>query len=74
MNAVRNTRAGTFFKEPQGALQVSKRANKVGGSFQASGVIVAAFKTTEGAERFVFEFDVPKGMLHLYGASQLEAA
>lgn len=54
-------------------LVVGARANKVGGSFQASGVIVAAFKTTEGAERFVFEFDLPKGMLHLYSANQLEA-
>ena len=55
-------------------LEVGRRANKVGGSFQASGVIVAAFKTTEGAQRYVFEFDVPKGMLHLYSASQLEVA
>jgi hypothetical protein len=48
------------------------RVEKVGGSFQATGVIVAAFKTLDGQERYVFEFDVPKGMLHIYGPGQLE--
>lgn len=54
-------------------LAVGDRALKIGGSFTASGVIVAAFETTEGAQRYVFEFETPKGMLHLYSANQLEA-
>jgi hypothetical protein len=46
---------------------------KVGGSYQATGIIVAAFKTLAGAERYVFEFDRPNGMLHIFGPQQLEA-
>jgi hypothetical protein len=45
---------------------------KVGGSYQAAGIIVAAFTTTQGAERYVFEFESPAGMLHIFGPQQLE--
>lgn len=55
------------------SIPVGTRANKIGGSFQASGVVVGNFKTLGGEQRYVFEFDVPAGMLHIYGPSQLEA-
>lgn len=54
-------------------LIVGARANKVGGSFKASGTVVGNFKTLAGEQRYVFEFDVPKAMLHIYRPSQLEA-
>ncbi len=51
---------------------VGDKAQKVGGSYQADGIIVGAFRTTEGAERYVFEFVQPGGMLHIFGPAQLE--
>ena len=56
----------------QNKLSQGERANKVGGSYQATGTIVASFRTLAGAERYVFEFDNPPGMLHIFGPSQLE--
>ena len=56
------------------SIPVGTRARKVGGSFQADGVVVGNFKTLSGEQRYVFEFDVPAGMLHIYGPTQLEAA
>ena len=58
----------------QPKLVVGDRAEKVGGSFQALGTIVAQFYTLDKQERYVFEFDNPAGMLHIYGPSQLEKA
>jgi hypothetical protein len=45
---------------------------KVGGSYQADGIIVGTVVTLGGAERYVFEFLEPKGMLHIFGPEQLE--
>lgn len=47
------------------------RVLKTGGSFEATGTIVAAFNNTSGDARYVMEFDVPPGMLHIYTANQL---
>ncbi len=52
--------------------QTPPRARKVGGSYQAEGMIVSSFKTLAGEQRYVFEFDSPKGMLHIFGPSQIE--
>lgn len=49
------------------------RVEKVGGSYQAVGTIVGAFKTLDNKERYVFEFDNPKGMLHIFSPENLEA-
>lgn len=46
-------------------------AYKTGGSYQAKGTIVAAFQTLTLEQRYVFEFDVPKGMLHIFGPGNL---
>jgi len=59
---------------PPAGLQAGDRARKVGGSYQATGWIVAAFKTRAGDPRYVFEFDTPPGMLHIFGPAQLEAS
>ncbi len=53
-------------------LKVGDTVIKTGGSYQATGIIVAAFTTTTGAERYVFEFINPSGMLHIFGPQQLE--
>lgn len=47
------------------------RAFKIGGSYQAAGWIVSIFQTTNGEQRLVFEFDEPKGMLHIFNNSQI---
>jgi len=49
-----------------------KRARKVGGSYQASGTVVSTFQTLAGETRHVFEFDEPKGMLHIFSPAQIE--
>ena len=54
--------------EPSG----SQPARKIGGSYQADGYIVSRFTTTAGAERVVFEFNEPKGMLHIFTPEQIE--
>lgn len=48
------------------------RAEKIGGNYQAKGWIVAMFKTTAGLTRYVFEFDEPKGMLHIFTPEQVK--
>lgn len=47
------------------------KVQKVGGSYQATGTVVSAFKTVAGEVRYVFEFDLPAGMLHIFGPSQI---
>lgn len=47
------------------------RAIKIGGSYQAEGTVVSEFTTTAGAQRCVFEFDTPKGMLHIFSMEQV---
>lgn len=55
-------------------LSTPRRARKVGGSYQAEGTIVSEFKTLAGKTRYVFEFDYPAGMLHIFGPEQVEVA
>lgn len=52
-------------------LPIGSKARKIGGSYQADGTVVSVFKTTAGELRYVFEFDQPKGMLHIFGPSQV---
>lgn len=48
------------------------QVQKVGGSYQAKGIVVAAFNTTGGAARYVFEFTAFPGMLHIFTGAQLQ--
>ncbi len=50
------------------------RAAKIGGSYQAEGTVVAEFTTLAGLKRCVFEFDQPRGMLHIFSPEQLMRA
>lgn len=61
-----NQRAAHF-----SASLVGQRAEKVGGSYQATGTIVGDFTTNAGKRRVVFEFDAPTGMLHIFDPAQL---
>ena len=52
---------------------VGERVTKVGGSFQHTGVVIAAGYTTAGEPRVLIEFDEPvQGMLHVYRLDQVE--
>lgn len=48
------------------------RARKVGGSYQCEGTVVGTFYTLDNKARLVFEFDEPKGMLHIFNEDQIE--
>ena len=53
-------------------LEVGDFARKVGGSYQATGIIKAKFKADDGSVRYVFRFDNPAGLLHIFNGKQLE--
>lgn len=48
------------------------RVRKVGGTYQAEGIIVGIAVTTNGDVRYVFEFEQYPGMLHIFNEGQLE--
>lgn len=50
---------------------VGDYVRKTGGSYEATGTIVAAFRTKDGKPRYVFEFEELKGMLHIFGPDNL---
>jgi hypothetical protein len=50
---------------------VGDQVRKVGGTYEADGVIVGIAITTRGDIRYVFEFVSPSGMLHIFNESQL---
>ncbi len=47
------------------------RAEKIGGSYQATGTVIGEVTTTAGLTRLVFEFDQPRGMLHIFSPEQV---
>jgi hypothetical protein len=53
-------------------FKVGDRVRKVGGTYQANGLIVGVAVTTSGAVRYVFEFADYPGMLHIFNDGQLE--
>lgn len=60
----------TPFKTPK--FQVGDLVRKVGGSYQAPGIIKAVFSSIHGDIRYVFEFVEPAGMLHIFNEEQLD--
>lgn len=55
------------FKFSEGDL-----VRKIGGTYQAEGIIVGIAVTTKGDVRYVFEFEQFPGMLHIFNESQME--
>ena len=53
-------------------FKVGEIVEKATGSYRATGTIVAAFWTLDKKEQYVFEFDIPRGMLHIFAPEQLE--
>ena len=53
-------------------FSVGDLVRKVGGSYSADGTIRAAFLTRDGNQRYVFEFDDFRGMLHIFSHEQLK--
>ena len=52
-------------------FKVGERVVKVGGSYAAKGWVVGVFTTRAGLLRYVFEFEKPRGMLHIFNGEQL---
>lgn len=51
---------------------VGDKVMKTGGNYQASGKIVAAWISEDDHQpRYVFRFDTPSGMLHIFNETQL---
>lgn len=59
---------------PEFKFQNGDRVRKVGGTYQAEGIIVGIAVTTTGDVRYVFEFEQYPGMLHIFNEGQLEHA
>ena len=53
-------------------FKTGDKVRKIGGNYQAPGVILSGFHTTQGAERYVSEFESLTGMLHIFAPDQLE--
>lgn len=53
-------------------LKIGDRVEKVGGSYQATGTIKAVFDADDKTPRYVFRFDNPPGLLHIFNGKQLE--
>lgn len=51
---------------------IDEKVRKVGGSYQANGTIKAQFAADDGSPRYVFRFDEPPGLLHIFGEKQLD--
>jgi hypothetical protein len=57
---------------PDFKFKEGDRVCKVGGTYQAEGIIVGIAITTTGDVRYVFEFEQFPGMLHIFNEGQLE--
>jgi hypothetical protein len=54
-----------------GKFTVGQTVRKIGGSYDAEGLIKATFLADDGSVRYVFRFNTPPGLLHIFSESQL---
>ena len=52
-------------------FSLEESVEKIGGSYQATGTIKARFLADDGTPRYVFRFDNPPGLLHIFNEKQL---
>lgn len=52
-------------------FELDEKVTKIGGSYQAIGTIKAKFQADDGSWRYVFRFDTPPGLLHIFNEKQL---
>lgn len=52
-------------------FSLEESVEKIGGSYQATGIIKARFLADDGTPRYVFRFDNPPGLLHIFYEKQL---
>jgi len=52
-------------------FELEERVKKTKGSYQAEGIIKARFLADDGTPRYVFRFDEPPGLLHIFNETQL---
>lgn len=52
-------------------FSLEESVEKIGGSYQATGIIKARFLADDGTPRYVFRFDNPPGLLHIFNEKQL---
>jgi hypothetical protein len=57
---------------PEFKFREGDLVTKVGGTYQADGIIVGIAVTTKGDVRYVFEFEQFPGMLHIFNEGQLD--
>jgi hypothetical protein len=57
--------------EIQPKFAIGDRVKKIKGSYTATGTIKAVFKADDGSPRYVFRFDNPPGLLHIFNENQL---
>ena len=50
---------------------VGDRVEKYKGSYRATGTVIAVGHTSAGAVRYVVEYDMPAGLLHIHSDSDL---
>jgi hypothetical protein len=53
-------------------FEIDECVYKIGGSYQAEGTIKARFLADDGTPRYVFRFDNPPGLLHIFNEKQLD--
>lgn len=52
-------------------FKIDDPVEKIGGDYELSGTVVAAFRKVSGQVRYVVEADSPRGLLHIYSAKNL---
>jgi len=55
----------------EGKMKVGDKVEKYKGSYRAYGTIIAVATTSQGAIRYVVEYEVPEGLLHIHSDSDL---
>lgn len=55
------------------SFTIGDRVEKYKGGYTAIGTVIAAGKTSSGAVRYMVEYDVPVGLLHIHSDNDLRA-